>query len=172
MDETYERILKEIKPHQGCVHCLLQCLVVAIRPLHVGELAEVLANDFDVEGVPTLNPSWGWEDQEQALPSSRSSLSTIVNTDNSRVVQISHHLVKEFLTSPRLVAPAACATIMGCIRGVALSTRQPRCETIICIHGGPCTSKRAMDCLINQFQSALRYLGDVLISSSRSMSTS
>jgi hypothetical protein len=49
-----------------------------------------------------LNASWRWEDQEQALLSSCSSLITIVSNRQSRVVQFSHFSVKEFLTSPRL----------------------------------------------------------------------
>jgi len=68
----------------------------------VEELAEVLAIDFDVKGVPKLKPSWRWEDQEQALLSSCSSLITIVNAGSSRAVQFSHFTVKEFLTSHRL----------------------------------------------------------------------
>jgi Ankyrin repeats (3 copies)/Ankyrin repeat len=67
------------------------------------ELAEVLAIDFNDEGgVPKLNPRWRWEDQEQALLSSCSSLITIVNAGESRVVQFSHSSVKEYLTSHRL----------------------------------------------------------------------
>jgi hypothetical protein len=77
--------------------------VVAIRPLGVEELAEVLAVDFeDAEGIPRLNPSWRWEDQEQALFTSCSSLIAIVDTGDSRVVQFSHFSVKEYLTSKRL----------------------------------------------------------------------
>ena len=103
LDETYARILEEIKmPNRSHARRLLQCLVAAIRPLRVEELAEVLAIDFDVKGIPKLNPSWRWENQEQALLSSCSSLITIVNADNSRVVQFSHFTVKEFLTSHRL----------------------------------------------------------------------
>jgi ankyrin repeat protein len=104
LDETYERLLKEIKkPNRDHARRLLQCLVVAIRPLRVEELAEVLAVDFDdVEGIPRLNPNWRWEDEEQALLSSCSSLIVIVGTDDSRVVQFSHFSVKEFLTSTRL----------------------------------------------------------------------
>jgi hypothetical protein len=69
----------------------------------VEELAEVLALDFDdADGIPKLKASWRWEDQEQALLSSCSSLITIVYSDASRVVQFSHFSVKEFLTSPRL----------------------------------------------------------------------
>src|SRR5580698_8401913 len=104
LDETYARILKEIKtPNRDYAYRLLQCLVAAIRPLRMEELAEVLAIDFNDEGgVPKLNPRWRWEDQEQALLSSCSSLITIVNVGESRVVQFSHSSVKEFLTSPRL----------------------------------------------------------------------
>ncbi len=92
LDETYERVLKEIKkPHQDHARRLLQCLVVAIRPLRVEELAELIAFDFnDAEGIPKLNASWRWEDQEQALLSSCSSLIAIVDAEDSRVVQFSH----------------------------------------------------------------------------------
>ena len=104
LDETYERVLREIKkPNRDHARRLLQCLVVAIRPLRVEELAEVVAVDFDdAKGIPKLKPSWRWEDQEQALLTSCSSLITIVETDGSRVVQFSHFSVKEFLTSARL----------------------------------------------------------------------
>jgi hypothetical protein len=109
LDETYERVVKEIKkPNRDHALRLLQCLVVAIRPLHVEELAEVLAVDFDdAEGIPKLKPSWRWEDHEQALLSSCSSLITIVDVDSSRVVQFSHFSVKEYLTSPRLATSNA-----------------------------------------------------------------
>jgi len=104
LDETYERVLREIKkPNRDHARRLFQCLVVAIRPLRVEELAEVLAVDFDdASGVPKLNPSWRWEDQEQALLTSCSSLIVVVGTGLSRVVQFSHFSVKEFLTSTRL----------------------------------------------------------------------
>jgi hypothetical protein len=104
LDETYERILKEIKrPNRGLAQRVLQCLVVAIRPLRTAELAEVLAVDFDdSEGVPRLNADWRWEDQEQALLIACSSLISIVQNGSSRVVQFSHFSVKEFLTSSRL----------------------------------------------------------------------
>ena len=104
LDETYQRVLKEIdEVNQNDVHRLLQCLVVSVRPLRVDELAEVLAVDFDgAEGIPKLNPDWRWEDQEEALQAACSSLIAIVDTGHSRVVQFSHFSVKEFLTSPRL----------------------------------------------------------------------
>src|SRR5712692_6467479 len=80
LDETYERVLKEIKkPNRDHARRLLQCLVVAIRPLRVEELAEVLAVDFDDgEGIPRWNPNWRWEDQEEALLFACSSLIVIV----------------------------------------------------------------------------------------------
>jgi hypothetical protein len=47
LDETYERILKGInKAQKDNAHRLLQCLTVAVRPLLVEELAELLAFDF------------------------------------------------------------------------------------------------------------------------------
>jgi len=129
LDGTYERVLREIKkPNRDLAHRLLQCLVVAIRPLRVEELAEVLAVDFDGGGgTPKLKTSWQWEDHEHALLSSCSSLISIIgngnhadvdsmvdddddsddsHNHNSRVVQFSHFSVKEFLTSPRLTTPS------------------------------------------------------------------
>ena len=81
---------------------------MAIRPLNVKELAEVLAVDFDdADGIPRLKTNWRWEDEEQALLSSCSSLITIVETFGSRVVQFSHYSVKEYLTSARLATSNA-----------------------------------------------------------------
>jgi hypothetical protein len=106
LDGTYERILREIsKPNQGHAHRLLQCLVAAVRPLRVKELAEVLAFDFNAEGIPKLNLGWRWEDKEEAVMSACSSLVMIVKDGDSRVVQFSHFSVKEFLTANRLVDP-------------------------------------------------------------------
>ena len=104
LDETYERILKEIKkPNRAHARRVLQCLVVAVRPLRVEELAEVLAVDFDdAEGIPRLKPDWRWEEQELALLSACSSLIAIIQADDLRFVQFSQFSVKEFLTSPRL----------------------------------------------------------------------
>jgi hypothetical protein len=106
LDETYERILREIrKSNQGLARRLMQCLVAAVRPLQVKELAEVLAFDFDAEGIPKLNQNWRWEDQEEAVMSACSSLVTIVKDGDSPIVQFSHFSVKEFLTADRLAKP-------------------------------------------------------------------
>ena len=105
LDETYKRILNEIN-NANRVHAyrLLQCLAVALRPLRVEELAEVLAFDLTTGGMPKLNADWRWEDQEEAVLSACSSLVSVVVDDGSRVVQFSHFSVKEFLTSDRLAS--------------------------------------------------------------------
>jgi hypothetical protein len=88
-------------------HRLLQCLTVAVRPLRLEELAEVLALDFDASGgIPQLNADWRRDDQEYAVLSMCSSLIAVVHDGESRVVQFSHFSVKEFLTSDRLTAAA------------------------------------------------------------------
>jgi len=106
LDGTYERVLREInKANREHAHRLLHCLTVAMRPLRVEELAEVLAVDFDAarQGrIPKLNPDWRWADQHQAVLSTCSSLIAIVDEGDSQVVQFSHFSVKEFLTSDRL----------------------------------------------------------------------
>ena len=108
LDETYERILQQIpKPIRVHAHRLLQCLVVAARPLNVEELAEVLAIDFSGTGMtPAVDENLRWEDKERAVLSACSSLIIIVQdwrSDSPRV-QFSHFSVKEFLTSDRLAA--------------------------------------------------------------------
>ena len=106
LDETYERILRGInKANRDNAHRLLQCLTVAVRPLQVAELAEILAVDFGTAGcggTSKLNTNWRWEDQQQAVLSTCSSLISIVDEGGSQVVQFSHFSVKEYLTSARL----------------------------------------------------------------------
>jgi len=113
LDGTYERILQEIpKSNRVHAHRLLQCLTVAVRPLGVEELAEILAVDFDATGgIPKLNEDLRWEDQEQAVLSACSSLIAVVVVENhhSRVVQFSHFSVKEFLISDRLATSTIVA---------------------------------------------------------------
>jgi ankyrin repeat protein len=106
LDETYGRILRDInKANKDHARHLLQCLTVAIRPLRVEELAEVLAVDFDAanqNGIPRLNPDWRWADQQQAVLSTCSSLVSISDYGSSQLIQFSHFTVKEYLTSDRL----------------------------------------------------------------------
>ena len=126
LDETYERILKEIESTNQGRHArrLLACLVVAMQPLRVVDLAEVLAFDLDaVEGaVPRLHAEWRWEDQEQAVLSACSSLISIVGDDDARVVQFSHFSVEEFLTSERLAT--ANGDVSRCYVTVGTFTRR------------------------------------------------
>jgi ankyrin repeat protein len=103
LDETYKRILNEINnANQVHAYRLLQCLVVALRPLRVEELAEVLAFDLTAGGIPKFNANWRWDDQEEVVLSACSSLVSIIMDGGDRIVQFSHFSVKEFLTSNRL----------------------------------------------------------------------
>jgi hypothetical protein len=107
LDETYERILKEINnANREHAYRLLQCLAVAGRPLRVEELAELLTLDFSGGGIPTLNVNWRWEDQEETVLSACAGLVSVIIEDASRVVQFSHASVKDFLTSGRLANSA------------------------------------------------------------------
>ena len=92
------------KGNRDDAYRMLQCIAVAIRPLSVAELAELLAFDFDATngGIPKLNSKWRWEDHEQAVLSTCSSLIIIVPRGRSPFVQFSHFSVKEFLMSDRL----------------------------------------------------------------------
>ena len=95
-------MLKEIgKTNEVYALRLLQCLTVAMRPLYVEELAEILALDFRAEGgLPELKENWRSKDQQDAVLSMCSSLVVVV--PYRQVVQFSHFSVKEFLTSDRL----------------------------------------------------------------------
>src|SRR5258708_5721560 len=105
LDETYELVMMEIQgANQVHAYCMLQCLTAAVRPLSVAELAELLAFDFDVAsgGIPKLHSDWRWEDHEEAVLSTCSSLITVVPGRRSPVVQFSHFSGKEFFMSDRL----------------------------------------------------------------------
>ena len=82
---------------------MLQCLVVALRPLRVEEVAELLAFEFKGQGaVPKYRTDWRPNDQVEAVLSTCSSLISIVDDNDFQVVQFSHFSVKEFLMSNRL----------------------------------------------------------------------
>ena len=108
LDETYERILLGIdKEKQKYARRLFQCLTVSIRPLHVEELAEILAVQLEDGQDSEYDTEWRPEDAQQAVLLACSSLITIVNINGSPVVQFAHFSVKEFLTSDRLRRSAA-----------------------------------------------------------------
>jgi ankyrin repeat protein len=108
LDEAYESMLKKIaEAKRPQAHCLLQCVIAAIRPLHVEELAEILALNFDTaqDGVPKLNERWRLrDDPELTVLSMCPSLIDIVDdhSSNSRVVKFAHSSVAEFLASERI----------------------------------------------------------------------
>jgi hypothetical protein len=103
LDDTYERILQGI-PKEKFQHArrLFQCIVAAIRPLRVEELAEIFAIEFDANEATNLVDGWRPENPEEAVHSACSSLIAIIDDEGSKVVQFSHFSVKEFLTSDRL----------------------------------------------------------------------
>ena len=112
LDDTYLHVLRQIpQANKEHAHRMLQCIFVAVRPLRVEELAEVLAFEFDEaqEGIPKYHATWQLDDQTQAVLSTCSSLVTIVDGGwdwdlyrRRQVVQFSHFSVKEFLMSNRL----------------------------------------------------------------------
>ena len=104
LDETYERTLYGIpKERRQHAHRLFRCLVAAIRPLHVEELGEIFAIEFDEDAVPNLMEDWRPENAEEAVLSACSTLISVVDDQGSKIVQFSHFSVKEFLTSDRLL---------------------------------------------------------------------
>src|SRR6267154_1597044 len=112
LDETYERILRDInKANRDHAHRLLQCLTIAVRPLRVAELAEVLAIEFGTaacEETSKLNMDWRWEDHDDDDDDDdRSRDDDGHHHHDSRVVQFSHFSVKEYLTSSRIADPSA-----------------------------------------------------------------
>jgi ankyrin repeat protein len=89
--------------NRGHSRRIFHCLAVAVRPLRVEELADILSFDLDEApgGIPAFRRS---ENQIDAVLSACSSLIAIVNDGDSRVVQFSHLSVKEFLTSNYLAS--------------------------------------------------------------------
>ena len=103
LDETYERALQEIpKEKRKYAHRLFQCLVVAIRPLRVEELAELFAIEFGADAGPNLQEGWRPENPEYAVLSACSTLIAIIENEGSKAVHFSHFSVKDYLTSDRL----------------------------------------------------------------------
>ena len=103
LDETYERTLEDIgEQNWEYAHLLFQCVAAASRPLSVVELAEFLAFDFEAESTPEYLEDWRPEDPGRAVFSTCSSLLTVVNVGNSRVIQFTHFSVKEYLVSTRI----------------------------------------------------------------------
>jgi len=102
LDATYERTLQEIDgTNWEFARRLLHGVAVVSRPLRVEELAEFLAFDFNVGQIPKYHGDWRLEDPVDAVLSTCSTLLSLVNAEDSQVIQFSHFSVKEFLTSAR-----------------------------------------------------------------------
>ena len=106
LDDTYERILQNI-PKQKWQHAqrLFQCIVAAIRPLRVEELAEIFAIGSGANVSLNLVEDWRPPNAEEAVLSACSSLITVIidsDDKDAKIVQFSHFSVKEYLTSDRL----------------------------------------------------------------------
>jgi hypothetical protein len=103
LDDTYERILLSI-PKEKFQHArrLFQCIVAAIRPLRVEELAEIFAIKFNPNEGTNLVEGWRPENAEEAVLSACSSLIAVIDDQGSKIVQFSHFSVKEYITSDRL----------------------------------------------------------------------
>ena len=103
LDDTYERMLQAI-PKEKFQHAsrLFQCMVAALRPLRVEELAEIFAIEFGANDTLNLVVGWRPEHPEEAVLSTCSTFITIIDNKGSKIVQFSHFSVKEFLTSDRL----------------------------------------------------------------------
>jgi hypothetical protein len=103
LDDTYERILQGIPKEKFQHACrLFQCIVAAIRPLRVEELAEIFAIKFGPIEVTNLVEGWRPEHPEEAVLSACSSLIAIIDDQGSKIVHFSHFSVKEYMMSDRL----------------------------------------------------------------------
>jgi hypothetical protein len=104
LDETYQRTLRGIKDAKWeFAHRMFQFVAVAVRPLRVDELADLLAFDFKAGPIPNFREDWRRKDPVHAVLSTCSSLLVVVDQYGiEKVIQFSHFSVKEFLTSTRL----------------------------------------------------------------------
>ena len=102
LDETYERTLEGIpKEKQQHAYRLLQCLVAAIRPLRIEELAAIFTIEFDTGAASNLVEELRPKISGKAELFACSTLISVIDDRGSQIVQFSHSSVKEFLTSDR-----------------------------------------------------------------------
>ena len=103
LDETYERTLRGInETNWEFAHRMFQFVSVAFRPLHVKELADMLAFNFEAGSIPKFHEDCRLDDPVDAVLSTSSALLAIVDDQGAPTIQFSHFSVKEFLTSTRL----------------------------------------------------------------------
>lgn len=100
---TYDRLLQEIpEEKQQSAHRLFRCLVAAMRPLNVYELAEIFAINFDSYPAPKYMVDQRSENPEEAILSTCPSLITITKDEGFKIVQFFPCSVKDFLSSARV----------------------------------------------------------------------
>ena len=75
---------------------------MAVRPLRVAELADILSFDFERGTIPKFHEGWCLGNPVDAILSMTSSFLSIVDVKGFPVIQFSHFSIKEFLTSARL----------------------------------------------------------------------
>jgi len=132
LGETYEHTLLSIdEEKRDYAQRLFQCLTVSFRPLRVEELADILAVRFDVKATPRFNADWRPMDAEEAVLSACSSLVAVVDVGGSRVVQISHFSVREFLTSERLATAENRLSCYHILPGRAHSILSQACLSVL-----------------------------------------
>src|ERR1700682_4662709 len=104
LDETYECSLREITGKDvnwKFAQQLFQCVAMASRPLGVEELVEILAFDFNTGPIPKYcePEEWRLKNPVEAVLSMCPTLLSLVNIENSQVIQFAHFSIKEFLTT-------------------------------------------------------------------------
>ena len=142
------------------------------------ELAEILAFDFDAvnaEGIPELNCSLRWEDEEEAIMSTCSNLVIKVKDGKNRwIFQFSHFSVKEFLTSNRLAEPirdvshyhirldAAHTILVRACLGVLLGLQSGIKDSLFARYAAECwTTHAQFEDVSSHIKHAIRCLFDV-----------
>jgi hypothetical protein len=87
LDETYESIIfRGIKKENTELTHRIFHVAVAVRRLHVNELTEILAFDFNAGPIPKFHEDWRLEDPLEAV---LSTCSPLLSLDNSLVTTFS-----------------------------------------------------------------------------------
>jgi len=103
LDDTYERILHDIPERLWRnAHRLFQCMVAAIRPLRVEELAEIITIESGWDAALDVLQDWRPANPEAVLSACSNLISITIDEKGSKIVQFSHFSVKKFLTSDRI----------------------------------------------------------------------
>jgi ankyrin repeat protein len=104
LDQTYSRILLRVaEENWEHTYHVFHTLMVATRPLTMDELCLVLAIDFIAEVTPKYEEIWRSDEPEDNLITVCSTFLSFIDVDGSRMAQLSHYSVMEFLTSERIL---------------------------------------------------------------------